>query len=74
MPKPQTRQDYLYIADEALREASALAKRAANAAYGQGRHNETQDHAAASAAWADVARSAAAIAQTLPETPEDTNV
>ncbi|PBD00284.1 hypothetical protein BX281_8403 [Streptomyces sp. Ag82_O1-15] len=73
MPEPKTRQDYLDIADEALREASALARRAASAAYSQGRHNETQDHAAAGALWAVVARSAAAVARALPETPEDTN-
>ncbi|MGW4139359.1 hypothetical protein ACWELV_21590 [Streptomyces mirabilis] len=72
---PKTRQDYLDIADEALREASLLAKRAASAAYGQGRHNETQDHAAAGALWADVARSAAAVARALPEdAPEETDV
>jgi SRSO17 transposase len=74
MPQPKTRQDYLDIADEALREASALARRAASAAYGQGRHNETQDHAAAGALWAVVARSAAAVARALPEdAPEDTD-
>lgn len=74
MSEPKTRQDYLNIADEALREASALARRAANAAYSQGRHNETQDHAAASAAWAKVARSAAAVARALPEDTETADV
>ncbi|NMI57119.1 MULTISPECIES: hypothetical protein [unclassified Streptomyces] len=72
MPEPKTRQDYLDIADEALREATALARRATNAAYSQGRHNETQDHAAAGALWAVVARSAAVVAQALPAT-EDTD-
>jgi hypothetical protein len=69
-----TRRDYLTIADEALREAVLHAKRAGTTAYGTERHSETQAHAAAGALWTDVARSAAVLADTLPDTTEDTNV
>jgi hypothetical protein len=73
--EPKTRQDYLDIADKALRQAVLHAEIAANTAYGTTRHTETQAHAAAGALWADIARSAAVLAADLPEnTTEDTHV
>lgn len=75
MPEPKTRQDYLDIADKALRQAVLHAEIAANTAYGTTRHTETQAHAAAGALWADIARSATALAAGLPDTTtEDTHV
>lgn len=75
MPEPKTRQDYLTLADKALRQAVLHAEQAASLAYGTTRHTETQSHTAAGALWADIARSAAAIAETAPEnTTEATDV
>lgn len=71
MPEPKTRQDYLDTADKALRQAVALAELATSGAYST-RHSETQAHAAAGALWADIARTAAVIAATLPATTEET--
>lgn len=74
MPEPKTRQDYLGLADKALHRAIASAELATSGAYST-RRSETQAHVAAGALWADVARSAATIADTLPEnTTEDTHV
>lgn len=75
MPEPKTRQDYLDTADKALRQAVLHAEIAAGTAYGTTRHAETQAHAAAGALWADIARSAAVLANALPDTTtEDTDV
>ncbi|WP_371646475.1 hypothetical protein [Streptomyces mirabilis] len=71
MPEPKTRQHYLDTADEALRKASQLANYAENAAHHPDNRRTTGNLAAAGALYADIARSAAAIAQAMPETPED---
>ncbi|MDX3458421.1 hypothetical protein PV396_41910 [Streptomyces sp. ME02-8801-2C] len=66
MSEPTTRRYCLDTAAHALREAVLHAKRAGTAAYG--RPHETQAHAAAGALWASVARTATALAATLPDT------
>ncbi len=73
MPEPKTRRDYLATASRHLAKAVQLAGDAERAAYNGNSQRRTADYAAAGALHADIARSAAAIAQTLPETPEDTN-
>ena len=74
MAEPKTRQEYLDLADKALRQAVLHAEHAANSAYGTARHTETQAHAAVGALWTDVARSSVTIANALPETTtEDTH-
>lgn len=73
MAEPKTRQDYLDIADKALRQAVLHAEIAASSAYGTTRHTETQAHAAAGALWTDIARSATALATALPDTTEETS-
>ncbi|MEU8906522.1 hypothetical protein [Streptomyces mirabilis] len=70
MPEPKTRKHYLDAADEALRKAVQMANYAENAAHNPDNRRKTADYAAAGALLADIARSAAAIAQALPETPE----
>ncbi|QIY96950.1 hypothetical protein HEP87_26800 [Streptomyces sp. S1D4-11] len=75
MPEPKTRRDYLDTADEALRKAAQLANYAENAAHHPDNRRRTADLAAAGALYADIARSAAAIAQAMPaDAQEDTNV
>lgn len=73
MPEPKTRQDYLDLADKALRQAVLLAEHATSTAYGTTRYAETQAHATAGALWTDVARSAAALAAALPDTTEESS-
>ncbi|MFF0127332.1 hypothetical protein ACFYTG_16620 [Streptomyces mirabilis] len=73
MPEPKTRRDYLDTASRHLAKAVHLAGVAESAAYNPDNRRKTADYAAAGALHADVARSAAAIAQALPETPEDTD-
>ncbi|MFF7884292.1 hypothetical protein ACH40F_29265 [Streptomyces sp. NPDC020794] len=78
MYEPKTRQDYLATASRHLAKAVQLAGAAESAAYNPDHRRKTADYAAAGALHADVARSAAAIAQAMPETeqdaPEDTDV
>jgi hypothetical protein len=78
MPEPKTRQHYLDTADKALRKAEQLAGYAESAAHHPDHRRTTANLAAAGALYADVARSAAAIAQALPEdaqdAPEETDV
>lgn len=71
MPEPKTRQHYLDTADEALRKSVQLAKDAADAAYHPDNRRKTGNLAAAGALYADIARSAAAIAQAMPEDTQD---
>lgn len=71
MPEPKTRQDYLDTADQALQKAGRLADYAESSAHHPDSWRKTADLAAAGALYADIARSAAAIAAALPETPED---
>jgi pterin-4a-carbinolamine dehydratase len=77
MPEPKTRQDYLDTADKALQKAEQLADYAESAAHHPDHRRTTANLAAAGALYADIARSAAAIAQAMPEdaqdAPEDTN-
>ncbi|MEU2734681.1 hypothetical protein ABZ656_04300 [Streptomyces sp. NPDC007095] len=73
MPEPKTRQDYLDTADKALQKAGQLADYAESAAHNPTPQRKAADLAAAGALYADIARSAAAIAQAMPETPEDTD-
>ncbi|WP_327429475.1 hypothetical protein [Streptomyces sp. NBC_01236] len=63
------RQHYLTLADAALTRAAALAREAESAAKGDARH-KAEPFAAVSAAWSDIARSHAAIAQAM--TDDDT--
>lgn len=56
----QTRQAHLAVAGDALREAVLHAKRASSLAYNTG--NSASGHAQAGTLWADIARSAAALA------------
>ena len=63
-----TREQILLQALEAADTAKRLAVHAESAAHSGERRGQTPHFAAAGAAWADVARSYAAIAQLLPET------
>ncbi|MFE5079948.1 hypothetical protein [Streptomyces mirabilis] len=78
MTEPKTRRDYLNTADEALRKAVQLAEHAESAARHPDNRRTTGNLAAAGALWADVARSAAALAEAMPQdaqdATEDTNV
>lgn len=65
------RQMYLTRAEAAVERAAALAREAEYAAKGDARH-KAAPFAAASAAWADIARTHAAIAQALPATDDTT--
>ncbi|MGW4974703.1 hypothetical protein [Streptomyces mirabilis] len=74
MYEPKTRQDYLATASRHLAKAVQLAGAAESAAYNPDHRRKTADYAAAGALHADVARSAAAIAEALPkDAPEDTD-
>lgn len=61
-----TRQGCLDIAAHALLQAVVHAERAGSTAYSIDRCGEAQAHAAAGALWADVTRSATALAALLP--------
>ena len=64
---------HLALADAALTKAENLAGDAEKAAKGDARH-KAEPFAAVSAAWSDIARSHAAIAQAMTDddtTPED---
>jgi hypothetical protein len=78
MPEPKTQQHYLDTADKALQKAGQLADYAESAAHHPDNRRKTADLAAAGALYADIARSAAAIAQAMPQdaqdATEDTNV
>lgn len=63
-----TREQILKQAIDAAATAKRLAGHAESAAHSTERYHYTERYAAAGAAWADVARSYAAIAQLLPET------
>ncbi|MFF1743893.1 hypothetical protein [Streptomyces mirabilis] len=71
MTEPMTRQHYLDTADKALRESMQLAKDAKDTAYHPDNRRKTGNLAAAGALYADIARSAAAIAQAMPEDAQD---
>jgi hypothetical protein len=58
------REAHLKLADAAIERAASIAREAEHAAKGDARH-KAQPLAAASAAWADIARSHAAVAAAL---------
>lgn len=60
MSEPIKRPDHLALSQEALAEAVLHAKRASSLAYNTG--NSASGHAQAGTLWADIARSAAALA------------
>lgn len=75
MPEPKTREDYFAAASRHLAKAVHLAGYAEDLAHAPNNRHRSSDYAAAGALHADIARSAAAIAQAMPEdAPEDTNV
>ncbi|MFD7003365.1 hypothetical protein ACFWA5_45780 [Streptomyces mirabilis] len=78
MNEPKTREDYFAAASRHLAKAVHLAGYAEDLAHTPNNRHKSSDYAAAAAVHADIARSAAAIAEALPadvtETPEDTNV
>ncbi|MFE5139250.1 hypothetical protein ACFRDV_16505 [Streptomyces fagopyri] len=65
-----TREQRISLADAAVTRAASLARQAEQAADSNDFRHKAQPLAAASAAWSDVARSHAAIAQALTDTPE----
>lgn len=71
MPEPKTREDYFAAASRHLAKAIHLAGYAEDLAHAPNNRHRSSDYAAAGALHADIARSAAAIAEALPETPED---
>ncbi|MDX3068810.1 hypothetical protein PV518_42850 [Streptomyces sp. ND04-05B] len=62
------REQRLTMADEATTKAANLARDAEDAARGFHNRDKAEPLAAVGALWADIARSHAAIAATLPET------
>lgn len=63
-----TREQRLTMADAAATRAAGLAREAEEAARGDNSRHKAVPLAAAGALWADLARTHAAIADTLPET------
>ncbi|QIY72039.1 hypothetical protein HEP84_25710 [Streptomyces sp. RLB1-33] len=74
MPEPKTREDYFATASHHLAKAVHLAGYAEDLAHTPNGRHKSSDYAAAAAVHADIARSAAAIAQTLPENTETADV
>ncbi|MEU1444679.1 hypothetical protein [Streptomyces mirabilis] len=74
MPEPKTREDYFAAASRHLAKAVHLAGYAEDLAHTPNNRHKSSDYAAAAAVQADIARSAAVIAQALPEdAPEGTD-
>ncbi|MDU8998216.1 hypothetical protein [Streptomyces mirabilis] len=67
MTEPKTREDYFAAASHHLAKAVHLAGYAEDLAHTPNNRHKSSDYAAAGALHADIARSAAAIAQALPE-------